>query len=204
MRKQIIKAGDKFNKLTAIKFSHKGKGYRKYWLFKCDCGNEKVIYVNNVKSGHAKSCGCSLKENCGRTITHGMARTKSYSSWEAMKNRCLNKNNSAYKNYGGRGIKICPEWLGKDGIKNFYEDMGERPENKFLDRINNNGNYEPTNCKWSTMKEQQNNRSNNHLITFKGKTQNIKQWSEELGIKYSIIHGRLRYGWSIERALTSN
>lgn len=148
----IIKKGDKFNYLTAIKFSYRDRYGAQYWLFKCDCGKEKILRVGCIKRGHTKSCGClSDKEK----TKHGMYGTRIYTSWGKMKDRCLNKNNHAYKNYGGRGIKICPEWL--NSFENFYRDMGERPEGKSIDRIDNNGNYEPSNTKWSTPKEQMNN-----------------------------------------------
>lgn len=120
-----------------------------------------------------------------------------------MKERCNNPNNPAYKNYGGRGIRICDEWL-KDykvfkkwAIENGYTD------DLTIDRIDNNGNYEPNNCRWVSNKVQANNRRSNVLITYKGKTQNIKQWALELGINYKTLHRRLTvYKWSIEKALT--
>lgn len=153
-RKSVIKTGDKFNKLTAIKFSHRDKGSIQFWIFKCDCGNEKIIKVNAVKNRSTKSCGCIRKEK-NNNFKHGKAKTRIYYSWNSMKRRCLNKNNPAYKYYGGRGITICKEWL---KFENFYKDMGDRPKNKSIDRINNNGNYCLENCKWSTPKEQNNNR----------------------------------------------
>ena len=188
---EAIKVGDKFNKLTAIKFIKIGKNSQQYWLFKCDCGNEKVIRVNNVKANETKSCGCLVK-------THGMTKTKTYISWEKMKQRCLNLNHPNYKYYGNRGITICEEWL---KFKNFYQDMGTRPEEKSIDRINNNKGYYKENCCWSTMKEQANNRRSNHLITYKGKIQNITQWAKELNMKSFTIQNRIRRGWSIEKAL---
>ena len=190
----IIKKGQKFNRLTAIKFVEMRGKSRQYWLFKCDCGNKKIISVGNVKSGQIKSCGCLRKK-------HGMTKTRTYISWQGMKGRCFNKNREKYKDYGARGITVCDRWLGKNGFENFYTDMGERPEGKTLDRIDNNGNYCPENCRWSSPKEQANNQRSNILITYKGKTKNMKQWSEELGIKYDIIGMRIRKGWDIKKAL---
>ncbi len=147
-----IKKGDKYNYLTAIKFSYRNRRSQQYWLFKCDCGKEKVICVGNVKNGHTKSCGCLLKRG---NIIHGMHGTRVYHSWVTMKGRCLNPNNPRYKDYGGRGITVCNHWL---KFENFYQDMGNRPVNKTLDRIKNNLGYYKKNCKWSTPKEQANNR----------------------------------------------
>ena len=183
--KLIIKKGDKFNKLTAIKFCHKDKHGCQCWFFKCDCGKEKVIVVNNVKNGHTKSCGC---------WKHGMTNTKTYYSWVSMKTRCFNKSDEHYKNYGARGITVCNEWLGKNGFQNFYKDMGERPRKKTLDRIDNDGNYELSNCRWATSKEQGNNQRSNHLVTYKGITKNVTQWAEILGIKRKTLFERARRG----------
>ena len=145
--------------------------------------------------------GQFLKGFNGYKDIHKMCGTKTYKSWVGMKQRCLNKNNSRYKDYGGRGIKICPEWL---NFESFYKDMGERPENKTLDRIKNNLGYSKSNCKWSTPKEQCNNRKNNVFLTYKGKTQTITQWADELNIEYKTLFMRLKRGWSVKRALTKN
>ena len=190
--KEILKKGDKFGRLTAIKFVKRSKQGSQFWLFKCDCGNEKVILVNNVKRKLVKSCGCYKKE---KLTKHGMVETRTYKSWEAMKTRCLDKNAPNYKNYGGRGITVCDKWM---KFENFYTDMGKRPEEKSLDRIENNKGYYKKNCKWSTQKEQNNNKRNNILITFNGKTQNMKQWAEELNISYETLINRAKKGWDTE------
>ena len=195
MRKEIIKTGDKYGRLTAIEFSSMGKNHHQHWLFMCDCGKKKVLQVERVKSGNTKSCGCLI----GKKIIHGMRKTRIYDSWQHMKSRCLNKNNSKYKDYGGRGITICPEWL---TFENFYKDMGKMPENKTLDRIKNNEGYCKSNCRWSTNSEQQNNTRRNHLITYKGKTQTVAQWSRELNIKYATLSRRLSRGMSVNKSLT--
>ena len=176
--KKFIKEGDKFNRLTAIKFAYK-KGIHTYWLFKCDCGNEKVICVNNVKRGNTKSCGCLFKKS---NLIHGMEKTKIYRAWASMKQRCLNSNNAKYKNYGGRGISICDEWA---SFENFYNDMGERPKGLTLDRIDNNKGYYKSNCRWTTPEIQNNNKRNNVFLSYNGKTKTMTQWIKELK-KYKI------------------
>ena len=204
MRKEIIKKGDKFNRLTAIRFDHRDKRCQLYWLFRCSCGNEKVIRVDSVKGGNVKSCGCLLKEVASKSLikmntTHGMSKTREYTSWAGMKDRCLNRNRKYYKDYGGRGITICKRWM---RFENFYADMGNRPAGTTLDRIDNNKGYYKENCRWATMKEQGNNKRDNHLLTFDGKTQNISQWADSIRIKHTALRTRIWRGWGIERALT--
>ena len=129
---------------------------------------------------------------------HGMKGTRIYNSWRSMKTRCLNKNNYHYKNWGGRGITICEEWL---KFENFYKDMGEMPESKTLDRIDNDLGYCKKNCKWSTNKEQCNNRRNNILLTYQEKTMTASQWAKELKIKLSTIYCRIHKNWDIKKVL---
>ena len=203
---EIIKKGDKFNRLTAIKFNRKGKLGEQHWLFKCDCGKEKVICVAHVKRGTTKSCGCLHKEmvimrNTTDNLKHGKCETGVYKSWDSMKQRCLNENKTTYKDYGGRGITICDRWL---KFENFFEDMGDRPDGKTLDRIDNNLGYSKSNCRWATRKEQANNTRGNHLLTCKDKTQNVTQWAKELEMNYNTLRSRLNRGWSVEKTLTFN
>ena len=155
--------GQKFGRLTAIKFSHKIRNVH-YWLFKCDCGNQKVILRCSVKANETTSCGCYLREffeNGGSSKTHGMSRTKIYHRWSGMKKRCLIQTAKDYKHYGGRGITICKKWL---KFENFYEDMGDAPKGKTLERLDNNKGYYKKNCCWATWKEQANNRRKRRII----------------------------------------
>ena len=158
MRKPTINKGDKYGMLTAVKFHHKNKWNCQHWLFKCECGNEKVLNTNNVKNGNTTSCGCVALR--GNNLKHGMNKTKTHYCWYGMRSRCFDKNRIDYKYWGGRGITICSRWLGKNGFENFLSDMGEKPEGLSLDRIDNDGNYCPENCRYATSKQQNNNKRN--------------------------------------------
>lgn len=188
MKEPTIKTGDKYNRLTAVKFHHWDKRHKPCWLFECDCGEKKVICVGSVKNGHTKACGCLRTK-------HGMRKTRTYKLWKGIKQRCLNPNNPDYRYYGGRGITICPEWL--NSFINFYADMGDCPDEMTLDRIKNNENYCKSNCRYATRKEQANNTRQNRLITYKNKTQTIAQWSEELEINYNTLYSRIKNGNSL-------
>ena len=198
-----IKVGDKFNRLTAIKFSYRNAHGSQHWFFRCDCGNEKIIMVDNVKRSKSKSCGCLKKEQGKKlgeiNLKHGMTKTRTFKSWGNLKQRCLNKNDKGYKNYGGRGIKVCDEWL---EFENFYCDMGECPAGKSIDRKNNDKGYYKSNCRWATREEQNNNKRNNRFLIYDGKKQTTRQWARELGINPNTISTRIYRGWSVERALS--
>lgn len=197
----------KFNRLTALKrVGHSGKG-AVIWLFRCDCGKEKEIVGWKVKSGHTKSCGCLQSEwavkhaieLARRNITHGMSYLRPYSIWHSMLQRCLNKKSHSYKNYGGRGIKVCNKWL---KFKGFLEDMKVGYENGLsIDRINNDGNYNKENCRWVTVKQQNNNNRNCHFFTYKGITKNITQWADKLGLNVNTVRVRIHRGQNELEAL---
>lgn len=152
--------GEKFNKLTVIEESDNKSNKRgKRYLCQCDCGNQVVVRSDLLKSGNTKSCGCLLGRYVRPPTTkerHGMSRSKEFSTYNAMKTRCYNPNAKHYDHYGGRGIVVCDEWL--NSFTKFYRDMGPKPDGMTLDRIDVNGNYEPSNCKWSTRSEQNKNR----------------------------------------------
>ena len=172
-----------------------------YWMCRCDCGKEHLANGVSLRRGHTTSCGC--KQGC---LKHGLRYTRLYHIWDAMVGRCFRKSHVGYTYYGGRGITLCDEWLGENGFINFYNwAMGNGyQDNLTIDRIDVNGNYEPSNCRWTTMKEQSNNKRNNRYLTFNNKTQSMKKWSEELHITYQTISARLdRLGWSVEKTLST-
>ncbi len=166
------------------------------WWCRCDCGRMVLAYGQDLARSKVKSCGCL---NAERIFKHGMSRTKLSRVWIAMRNRCENSENPAYKNYGGRGIKVDNRW---NDFANFYADMGPCPKGHTLERKDNNGPYSKENCKWETMVVQLNNKRNNHLVTAFGRTQTIAQWAAETGIPWTNIRNRIdRLGWSPEAAL---
>ena len=173
------------------------------WLCKCNCGNNTIIPTNKLTSGKTKSCGCLRKETAKPPIIvkHGMSYSRLYKVWKDMKGRCYKPTSKRFSAYGARGIKVCDEWL---SFENFYKWSLSNgySDDLTIDRINNDGNYEPSNCRWVTMKTQANNRRTNHLLTYKGETHTLKEWAEITGINYNTLVGRInRLGWSIEKTL---
>lgn len=201
-KKIIDLTGQKFGRLVVIKLMGRDKCRDSIWLCKCICGNEKIVNSRSLKGGCTKSCGC-LHIKHGHTMQRKISKT--FESWGNMLSRCNNPNDVAYKNYGGRKIKVCYRWSNKNpkGFENFLEDMGKRPKNKTLDRINNNIGYYKENCRWVTRKEQANNRRTNHLIPYNGKKLCFAKWEEITGISQYVICHRIKSGWSPEKALTT-
>lgn len=167
------------------------------WMCKCDCGRISQPITNNLVRGNTLSCGCRLEES---RRTHGQTGSPEYRSWRAMRSRCLMESDGSYRNYGGRGIGIVPEW---SDFENFLRDMGTKPNRQFdLDRIDNNKGYGPDNCRWVSRKRNLNNKRTNRIVEFRGRSQTITEWAEEVGIHPRTLHYRLTVGWSTERAFT--
>lgn len=203
MSKFIDLEGNKYNRLTVLKRDKNNKNNEAMWECKCECGNTKIVSSRNLKDGRVKSCGC-LKEEVSHKTNYKTLRydnIRMYDIWKSMKERCLNPNNFEYRSYGGRGITVCDEW--QKNFSNFYNWAIKNGYSSSLtiDRINVNGNYEPSNCRWATHKQQARNKRNNHFITYNGETKTLIEWSEIFSILKSTLCERLRNGWSVEKAL---
>lgn len=205
--KFIDLTGQEFGRLVALYPTTLNKSGNMQWKCKCKCGNEITVDNQSLKRGYTKSCGCLAKEVCVFIHTkHKMYKTRLNSVWNSMKQRCNNSKNSQYYNYGGRGIKVCPEWNDKNnGFVNFYNWAIKNgyKEGLSIDRINNNGNYEPNNCRWTTIQEQSNNRRTNRYITYNKETHTIAEWSKIVNINRYTLYDRInKSNMSIEKALT--
>lgn len=206
MSQLINMVGQRFGRLTVIKLSEKRtySGGTK-WICKCDCGNTTEVSRTHLIRGGVKSCGCYAKDyaknvTSKREFKHGYSDKKIYYVWQQMKARCNNPNEKAFRRYGGRGIKICSEWQGKNGFINFVNwslNNGYK-EGLSLDRIDNDGNYEPSNCRWTTRKIQQRNMSRNLLITMDGETKCLAEWCEIKGVDYHRTLERYLKGYPLE------
>lgn len=197
--------GLKSDKLTIVDFVKSENGQR-YWKCQCECGNYIVKTTNAIFAKNKRhSCGC-IRKNHPNNTKHGMSHTRINSTYRKMKQRCFSETDSRYKDYGGRGITICNEWLGKDGFINFYNWAINNgyDDSLTIDRINVNGNYCPENCRWSTWKEQARNQRKSIIISFEGKTLPLKEWAEIKNVPYERLRKRIvNLGWSVERALTT-
>lgn len=186
-----------FGNLCVVEFSHTYNGHS-YWLCRCKCGRLTIARGSHMKSGNVSSCGCK-----NGNITHGESKTRLYSVWNNMKERCQNPKSKEYHRYGGRGISVCSDWERYETFRDWALSNGYAP-NLSIDRKNNDGNYDPGNCRWATAREQANNTRRTRLIEFGGQIYSVSEWSRKLGIKQSTLSMRLnKYGWSVEKALTT-
>lgn len=189
--------GDRYGLLTVMSRAENYRGNAQ-WLCKCDCGKLRTYIGFDLRKGKLRSCGC---QNPGSQGDHGMSKTGTYQSWVSMRQRCNNPRAKVYAHYGARGIAVCERW--NDSFPNFLADLGPRPEGCSLERIDNNGNYEPGNCRWATQRDQMNNRRANRFIELNGKRQTLAQWLREVGMTNERFFDRTKRGWSEERALTT-
>lgn len=195
--------GNRYGKLRVVSYAGTN-GHNALWNCVCDCGTECIKLGVMLRSGKTQSCGCLHKETLSRrnkkyNIDYPR---RLYNSWHAMIERCEQENYKYYFNYGGRGISVCVEWHDFErfamwAINNGYDNS------KTLDRIDNDGNYCPENCKWSTKQEQENNKRSNRSVEINGITKNLCKWCEIYGISHITVHSRLRYGWNIVDAITT-
>lgn len=193
--------GQRFSRLEVIELNNKeksGNRYRYYWKCLCDCKTIINVRTDCLTSGYVRSCGCLHNEQAIKNFTahysHEQSGTRLYGIWQKMKGRCFNSNTPCYKRYGGRGITVCDEW--KNGFQAFYEwSMSNGySDDLTIDRIDNNGNYEPSNCRWVTNKEQSLNRRTNVIVQYNGKTMTLIEASQESGLPYSALSSRWSKG----------
>jgi len=189
-----------FGRLKVLKDSgeRNTKGEVK-WLCVCNCGEITTVVGGNLRNKHSTACN-----DCGH-VKDRLRKTPEGSIWKSMLRRCYNQEDEAYHNYGGRGITVCPRWFDDElGLVNFINDMGARISTQYsIDRIDNNGNYEPGNCRWATTLEQGRNRRNNKILTYNGRSLCQSEWAAELGISSGSLQSRFKAGWSLEKALTT-
>ena len=196
--------GRRYGRYTVVKYAGRDKRNAPMWMCQCDCGNIKNVLGSSLTRGQTKSCGCYNKDRVKETHTkHGQYKTRIYSIYAGMIKRCRTKTIKSYKDYGGRGIKVCDEWLGKDGFINFYNwSMANGySDNLSIDRINNDGNYEPSNCRWTDAKTQGNNTRWNRNITIDGETHTLSQWAEISNVSRDLIRDRIKRGWDVKEAI---
>lgn len=187
--------GQRVGRLTVIEFSHIDKHKRSMWKCKCDCGTETVVLGSHLKSRHTTSCGCYGREaRIKGSTTHGMRHTRLYRIWLDMKSRCYIANTPYFSEYGGRGITVCNEW--RDSFEAFrdWALANGYADDLSIDRIDVNGNYEPSNCRWATWETQCNNRRDTVFITFNGETHSLREWSRITGINFYTMYSRYTAG----------
>lgn len=200
MPKTIDLKGKQFGKLTVLKKNGKSKNRHCLWLCLCECGNETTMRSDSLRSGDVKSCGCYKIE---KATTHGLRKTKLYRLWAGIKNRCYNKNEPTYKNYGGRGIKVCSDWF--SDARAFCEwarANGWKP-GLTIDRVDNDGDYTPSNCRFVTHAINSRNTRSTRIIKYQDQAMCISEWARFLGMRVHTLWHRLNRGWSVERALTT-
>lgn len=200
MSKLIDITGKRFNDLVVIRRAENANGGVAVWECQCDCGNTTFVRGSNLKNGAVKSCGCRLKKI--HNGTHKMSKTKIYREWAAIKARCYTTTTRTYRDYGGRGIKMCEEW--KNSFEAFmsWAYANGYSDKLTIERIDYNGDYSPENCKWIPFNKQQGNRRICYSIEYNGKIKNLADWCRDLDLNYNLVHNRIyKLGWSFEKAI---
>lgn len=205
--KKLDLTGQRFGRLTVVECCGRSKDGQKVYLCRCDCGTEKKVRSGNLRNGNTQSCGCLSAEKTAersrkRLLVHGGCGTRLYSIWIDMRSRCTWNKAINWHLYGGRGIKVCDEWVNNFTAFRDWAMTNGYSDDLQLDRIDNDGNYEPDNCKWSTRSEQGNNRRTCIYITINGATKSVSEWCEKTGVTRNTAYARIRKGWSPERAVT--
>ena len=192
--------GQTFTDLVVLeRVERQGRSTGAWWSCKCQCGTIKSLPSSDLLSGRIASCGCRRRRLAStRATTHGKTGSRTFRIWQAMKTRCSNPRARNWQRYGGRGIAVCERWLSFDA---FLMDMGEAPDGYSLDRVDNDGCYEPANCRWATRLQQANNTSANVFIEFDGMRLSRSEWERRLGLGKTTIRSRLRSGLAVEKAL---
>lgn len=173
-----------------------------HWECLCDCGKTTLVLGNKLLSGRTRSCGCySAELSKMRRTTHGLSKSPEYIVWLGMISRCYRPENGAYKNYGGRGIKVCKRW---HNFSNFIKDMGRKPfTDAQIDRKRNSGHYTHGNCRWTDRFTQGSNKRNNHLIEINGEVATVSEWARRIGLRPNLAFSRITKGWDPVRSVTT-
>lgn len=200
---QPVQIGEKLGRLTVIADAGRTEQQTKLFLCKCDCGKEKIVAGVRLRSGNVRSCGCLRSEVAAvKAKTHGESKTRLYHIWQGIKKRCENPKSTGYQNYGGRGIVVCDEW---QDFNNFYSwaMANGYSDDLSIDRIDLDGNYEPSNCRWADKNIQANNKRSNRIIEAYGEKHTVTEWANILGLNEGTIRSRLKRGIDGEAALKS-
>lgn len=202
MPRLIDLTGQRFGRLVVVERAENSADGRARWLCRCDCGQSKTVLGEHLKKGRTKSCGCAKSESSSKRFKkHGGRNSKLYRIWSNMKDRCNNPDCKVYSDYGGRGIKVCKEWIDDFSAFQKWALANGYKEGLTIDRKDNDKGYSPDNCRWTDRKIQGNNKRNCRYITYKGQRKTVAEWSDITGIPHDTLLYRLNHGWETERIL---